>query len=126
MVLADCGQQPRSGLAYLVNLAWLDAHSRRFRQIVKGKGNLPFCALAMSGPGEKEKDKDKQQLVHPFAYCTFTGTVSRMFSHSSTRSAVSFPFLSKEIVNCSTGALVCDFFRSTRARSCFSSYSVPH
>lgn len=36
-------------------------------------------------------------------YCAFTSTLNRVFSHSRTRSALLPSFLSKEIVNCSTG-----------------------
>src|SRR5689334_2936825 len=47
----------------------------------------------------------------------FTGTEIRVFSHVSTRSAESAPFLSKEMVNCSTMSLSWLFCMSMRARS---------
>src|SRR5215813_6399742 len=66
-------------------------------------------------------------LRNPTApYLAFTGTLSFRFSHSRTRSAESSLFLSKEMVNCSTGRGSGDFCKSTRSRSWLSSYCVPH
>src|SRR5215471_8800039 len=60
------------------------------------------------------------------SYLALSGTLSRRFSHSRTRSAESALFLLNEMVNCSTGRGSCDFCKSMRARSWLSSYLVPH
>src|SRR2546423_10796784 len=100
MVLANCGEKPCSGLAYLINLARLSAYSRRLGQIVKGKGHFAYCTLPMSGTDQKKEaeqqpDHQLKLSLNLQSSCSLSSSSLRMAAAFSSSSRLVWFFFSR-------------------------------
>ena len=89
--------------------------------------------LSLQAPGQASQAASKQASanfdvgvgVHGYFF-SITSTLAMVSAQSSFNTAELVPVWSKPMVNCSVGDAFFETFISTRARSCFSSYCVPH